>query len=88
MKLLCVGGPRAGVFFVLSNGAASCNNYRLPNGLWFDDRDADGRNVQHHYTLQWGQTVLDNEVVIQYAYQGAVEACGDYLPAPEPNTTK
>lgn len=89
MRLQCVGGPRAGVFFVLKSDAASCNNYRLPSGLWFNGRDETGRNVQHQYYLEWGQSVLDGEVVIQYTYQGAIEACGDFLPlTPEPDTQK
>ncbi len=87
MKLICAGGPKDGVSIALSDDA--CNRCtRKPDGLWFNARDETGRNVQHQYNLQWGAPIQEGQVTFVYLYAGAVEACGDYLPAPEPNTTK
>lgn len=77
-----------GAMYTISKNKPSTN--RKPDGLWFDGTDEQGRNLQHQYR-DAGQLLedADGEVVIQYTYQGAIEACGDFLPlTPQPDTQK
>lgn len=81
MILKCLDGPMDGAVYALSRETSDSqqrSTNRKPDGLWFDGKDAHGRNVQHQYAGGNAMPLVDckEPVCLAYHYTGPVVETG------------